>query len=156
MTIIMSDQSQLTDRELFELLFSKVNHLVDGMAKLEQGQAKLEQGQAKLEQGQAEIRADLVRLENKVDVDYVELKQGQAHIRTDLVRLENKIDAKYEELLDKILALKLVTIHIDTAVDNLIVEFKNHRRTHQTAISEIQYRQEVMEIDLDKLKKKVS
>ncbi len=47
----MSDQKQLTDRELLELLVTKTITIEQDLAHLKQGQSRLEQDVAQLKQG---------------------------------------------------------------------------------------------------------
>ncbi len=62
------------------------------------------------------------------------------------------MDANHIEVIDKLIALKLVTIHIDTDLGKLITEFKGYRRFSQGAITDIQIRQEHLEDELERVK----
>lgn len=95
-----------------------------------------------------EMRSGLNRLEAKVDANHAEVK-------ADIARLEAKIDANHADTTDKLIAIKLVTIHIDTDLGQVTKEFKSYRHFTQGAIHDIQLRQEILENDVENIKLKL-
>lgn len=93
--------------------------------------------------------------EKRLDQVVVEIKETRSDIARMETNLEAKMDADYKDLLDKILGLKLVSIHTDTSVDTLVKEFKGHRHFTQGAIHDIQVRQEILEEDIANIKLKL-
>lgn len=114
----------------------------------------------KLASNHAEVKKEIAkteaRLEAKMENEVAKVEARlEAKIAKVEARLEAKIEAVYNELLDKIISLKLITIHIDSTIDTLIKEFKAHRHFTQGAIHDIQVRQEILETEVANIKLKL-
>lgn len=84
----------MTDRELLELLVTKVTGL-------EEGQTKLKEGQTKLEEGQEETNKRLSALEGEMKEGFKRLDDEVATIKADVKDVKvtvEKIDNRLDEL----------------------------------------------------------
>jgi len=117
----------MTTEEMLQLLLGKFTSLENEVKEMRSGIKSLND---KVDASHTHIIKELNRIENKVDANH-------ADVIKELNRIENKVDANHADVI-------VINGKIDTAME----EQRLNRRVTQSAISELQFRQEHLEEDL--------
>ncbi|MBK7995146.1 MAG: hypothetical protein IPK14_17705 [Blastocatellia bacterium] len=118
----------MTTEEMLQLLLGKFTDLENEVKEMRSGIKSLND---KVDASYTHIIKELNRIENKVDANH-------ADVIKELNRIENKVDAN----------LRADIIVINGKIDTAMEEQRLNRRVTQSAISELQFRQEHLEEDL--------
>ncbi len=84
-----------------------------------------------------------------------EMRSDIKELKANQVRLEAKVDTNHAEMIERFVNLRLDVMVINGKIDRSLADQRLHRRSTQSAIAEIQARQDQLEEEIGEIKDKL-